>query len=129
MDFKELWENIKEKSRLIFEKVKNYILENTMMSACVAALFLVIIIAIILLCAALKKPEEVKYERPVTLTEEMLVPPSPAMMDGYNSSRVTKEAWSKEEAEEWFTVPGKKELDDLSRANDQIINEITGAAP
>lgn len=129
MDFKNLLENIKEKCRLIFEKVRDYALENTMISACVAALFLVIIIAIILLCAALKKTEEVKYERPVTLTEEMLIPPSPAMLDGYNPSRVTKEAWTKEESEEWFTVPGKKELDDLSRANDKIINEITGAAP
>ena len=49
MDFKNLLENIKEKCRLIFEKVRDYALENTMISACVAALFLVIIIAIILL--------------------------------------------------------------------------------
>lgn len=129
MDFREIWDNIKEKCRLGFEKAKDFVLENTMISACIAALFLVIIIAVILLCAALKKPEEIRYERPVTLTEEMLIPPSPAVMDGYNPSRVTKEAWTNEEADSWFTVPGKKELEDLSRANDKIINEITGAAP
>jgi len=129
MNFNKLWENVREKSRLIYEKAKEFVLENKMMSACIAALILVIIIAIILLCAALKKPEEVKYTRPVVLTEEMLIPPSPAVPDGYNASRITKEAWSNEEAEAWFTVPGTKELDDLSKANDRIINEITGAAP
>jgi len=129
MDFKDLWGNIKEKCSLIYGKIKDFVLENKMISACIAALVLVIIIAFILLVSALKKTEKPVYERPLTLSEEMLVPPSPAIPDGYNTSRTTKENWTNEEAESWFTKPGDKEINDLSRANDRIISDIIGAAP
>lgn len=133
MNIKDLWvtvcDTVKEKCSPLAVKVKDFVRENKIISICIGALILVILLAFILLISALKKPEAKKYERPVNLTEEMYIPPSPAVPDGYNPSRITKEAWTNEEAEAWFTVPGQKELEDLSRANDRLINEITGAAP
>lgn len=129
MDFQNLLQNIKDFFSNLWNKITEYVSENKMLSACIGALVVVILIALILLCAALKKPEAKGYERPLTLTEEMIVPPGPAVPDGYNPSRVTKEAWTSEEAEAWFTKPGTKELDDLSKANDRLVEEITGAAP
>ena len=44
-------------------------------------------------------------------------------------TRQTKEKWSDEQADTWFQIPGQKDIDSLEKANDNIINEITGAAP
>lgn len=133
MDIKELlgstWQTVKEKLSPIFEKLSEYIRENKMISACIGSLVVLVIISIFLFASLLKKPESKPFERNLTITEEMFVPPSPAVPDGYNPSRITKENWTNEEADIWFTKPGNKELEDLSRANDRIINEITGAAP
>ncbi len=133
MDIKEklgsTWQTIKEKISPLYEKVADYVRENKKISACIGSLVILIIIFIILFSSVIKKPEAKTYERTLTTSEEMMVPPSPAVPDGYNPSRITKENWSNEEADIWFTKPGEKELEDLSRANDRIINEITGAAP
>ena len=44
-------------------------------------------------------------------------------------SRTTEEKWSQEETDKWFTVPTEKEIENLSNANDKIINSIVEAAP
>ena len=63
------------------------------------------------------------------LTEPLSIPDGPELPKDYTASRNPKDKWSQEEAEEWFTLPSQKEIDSLSKANDNLINEITGAAP
>lgn len=122
-------ETVKEKLSLFWNKIREFAEENRVTAICIGGLSLVILVSLIILLCMAGKKESPKYQRPVTYSEEILVPPSPVVTNGYQSSRETKDKWTGEEIEPWFTKPGEKELDDLSRANDRIINEITGAAP
>ena len=63
------------------------------------------------------------------LTEELLIPEGPELHKDYNISRETKEKWDDEQADTWFEVPTEKDINSLEKANDNIILEITGAAP
>ena len=131
MDFKGIWENIKEKVSPLIEKVRDFYEENKMLSLIIAGLVALLLLCIILLIALAGK----KKETPVVpgtvleLTETLVIPDGPELPKDYTASRTPKEKWSEEEAQKWFTVPSQKEVDSLSKANDNLINEITGAAP
>ena len=131
MDFKGIWNNIKEKLTPLAEKVRNFYEENKMLSYIIAGLVALLLLCIILLIAlAGRKKEPAPVPGTVLeLTEPLAVPDGPELPKDYTSSRTPKEKWSEEEATEWFTLPGQKEIDSLSKANDNLINEITGAAP
>ncbi len=131
MDFKGIWNNIKEKLTPLAEKVRNFYEENKMLSYIIAGLVALLLLCIILLIAlAGRKKEPAPVPGTVLeLTEPLAVPDGPELPKDYTSSRTPKEKWSEEEAAEWFTLPGQKEIDSLSKANDNLINEITGAAP
>ena len=85
-----------------------------------------IILACVLPHGKKKNKEEV---RNVVLTETLLIPDGPELQRDYNISRETKEKWSDEQADLWFEVPTEKDINSLEKANDNIISEITGAAP
>lgn len=131
MDFKEIWKNIKDKLSPLFEKIRSFYEENKMLSYIIAGLFALLLLCIILLIVLTGK----KKEAPVIpgtvleLTEPLAIPDGPELPKDYTASRTPKDKWSEEEAQEWFTVPSQKEIDSLSKANDNLINEITGAAP
>ena len=131
MDFKGIWENIKEKLSPLVEKARGFYEENKMLSyiivGLVALLFLCIILLIVL--TGKKKEPNVIPGTVLELTEPLAIPDGPELPKEYTASRTPKEKWSQEESEEWFTVPSQKEIDSLSKANDNLINEITGAAP
>ena len=131
MDFKGIWENIKEKVSPLIEKVRDFYEENKMLSLIIAGLVALLLLCIILLIALTgKKKEPVVVPGTVLeLTETLVIPDGPELPKDYTASRTPKEKWSEEEAQEWFTVPSQKEIDSLSKANDNLINEITGAAP
>lgn len=131
MDFKGIWENIKEKLSPLIEKVREFYEENKMLSYIIVGLVALLLLCIILLIALTgkKKEPEVIPGTVLELTEPLAVPDGPELPKDYTASRTPKEKWSEEEAEEWFTVPSQKEIDSLSKANDNLINEITGAAP
>ena len=131
MDFQEILDNIKEKASSIFDKAKEFYEENKMLSYLIAALVALLILCIILLCvlAGRKKEHEVIPGTVLELTEPLASPDGPELPKDYTASRTPKDKWSTEDAEEWFTVPTQKEIDSLSKANDNLINEITGAAP
>ncbi|MCF0241127.1 MAG: hypothetical protein HUK25_00725 [Treponema sp.] len=130
MDFQGLIQNIKEKAQNLWSRVKDYVIENTVLSLAIGGLVLIIIVSVIILIVSVSKPKEsVDYTRELTLTEELLVPPSPVVPNGYNLSRKTEKSWSNEETNKWFSSPTEKEINDLSISNDRIISEITGAAP
>ena len=41
----------------------------------------------------------------------------------------TQEKWDEEQADTWFEKPTEKDIESLEKANDNIIRDITGAAP
>ena len=131
MDFKGIWENIKKKFSLLVEKAREFYEENKMLSYIIAGLTALLLLCIILLIAlAGKKKEPAPIPGTVLeLTEPLAIPNGPELPKEYTTSRTPKDKWSQEEAQEWFTVPSQKEIDSLSKANDNLINEITGAAP
>ena len=131
MDFKGIWENIKEKISPLVEKVRDFYEENKMLSYIIAGLVALLLLCIVLLIALTgkKKEPETVPGTVLELTETLVVPDGPELPKDYTASRTPKEKWSQEEAQEWFTIPSQKEIDSLSKANDNLINEITGAAP
>ena len=131
MDFKGIWENIKEKLSPLVEKAHGFYEENKMLSYIIVGLVALLFLCIILLIALTgkKKEPEVIPGTVLELTEPLAIPDGPELPKEYTASRTPKDKWSQEESEEWFTVPSQKEIDSLSKANDNLINEITGAAP
>jgi hypothetical protein len=131
MDFKGIWENIKEKLSPLVEKARGFYEENKMLSYIIVGLVALLFLCIILLVALTgkKKEPEVIPGTVLELTEPLAIPDGPELPKEYTASRTPKDKWSQEESEEWFTVPSQKEIDSLSKANDNLINEITGAAP
>ena len=131
MDFKGIWENTKEKLSPLVEKARGFYEENKMLSYIIVGLVALLFLCIILLIALTgkKKEAEVIPGTVLELTEPLAIPDGPELPKEYTASRTPKDKWSQEESEEWFTVPSQKEIDSLSKANDNLINEITGAAP
>ncbi len=131
MDFHGILDSIKEKASSIFERIRSFYEENKMLSYIIAALVALLLLCIILLSilAGKKKEPETVPGTVLELTETLEIPDGPALPKDYTASRTPKEKWTDEEAEEWFTLPSQKEIDSLSKANDNLINEITGAAP
>ena len=130
MDFKSFFENIKEKIVSLFELIKDYCSENKRNAILFGTLGASVILLIILLCCIPKnnkKSEE--SEKPVVLTETLLIPDGPEINRDYNISRQTQDKWTDEQADEWFEKPTQKDIDSLEKANDNIIRDITGAAP
>ncbi len=131
MDFKGIWENIKEKLSPLVEKARGFYEENKMLSYIIVGLVALLFLCIILLIALTgkKKEAEIIPGTVLELTEPLAIPDGPELPKEYTASRAPKDKWSQEESEEWFTIPSQKEIDSLSKANDNLINEITGAAP
>lgn len=65
----------------------------------------------------------------VTLDAPLFIPDAPALEQDYYPSRTTGTVWTSEELEEWFTTLDEKSLEELEKANDAIVSDITGAAP
>ena len=131
MDFKEIWNKIKETLSPVVEKVREFYEENKMLSYIILGLVAVLLLCIILLIALAGKKKEpaVVPGTVLELTEPLAVPNGPELPKDYTASRTPMDKWSEDDAEEWFTLPSQKEIDSLSKANDNLINEITGAAP
>ena len=131
MDFKGILDSIKEKTSSIYEKAREFYEENKMLSIIILSLVALLLLCIILLISLTgKKKEPVVVPGTVLeLTEPLAVPNGPELPKDYTASRTPKDKWTQEDAEEWFTIPSQNEIDSLSKANDKMIDEITGAAP
>lgn len=125
-------EKIKEIIDSLTEKVQSFYEENKKLSLIIASMFLVILICLILLVSLSgkekKKPAEVPGQK-LEFTERLVVPDGPALPRDYTTSRKTADKWTSEEAEPYFTIPEDKEIEALANANDNMINEMLGAAP
>lgn len=130
MDFGSFFENVKEKIVSLYERVADYCRNNKRNAILFACLFVCILLLIIIL-ASIPHSRKNRHteQKEIVLTEDLLIPDGPELHRDYNISRQTKEKWSEEQAEEWFTIPSQKDIESLEKANDNIIMEITGAAP
>ena len=130
MDFGSFFENVKEKIVSLYERVADYCRNNKRNAILFACLFVCILLLIIILASIPRSRKNRQTEqKEIVLTEDLLIPDGPELHRDYNISRQTKEKWSEEQAEEWFTIPSQKDIESLEKANDNIIMEITGAAP
>lgn len=125
-------EKIKEVLDSLTDKVQSFYEENKKLAIIIASMFVVILVCLILLVTVGKKDKKKTVEVPgqkLEFTERLFVPDGPALPRDYTVSRKTSDKWSAEEAEPYFTVPADKEIESLANANDNMINEIIGAAP
>lgn len=131
MDIKAILEKIKTKFAEIKDIIVNWVKNNKKLSIIIAALLVLMIICIIILIAVSgkDKKEDIDYQNRIELTQDLVIPKGPELPRDYTISRETQENWSEEEAEKWFTVPSDKEINNLSKANDNMVDEILGAAP
>lgn len=129
---KEFLEKIKDIFIDLKDKILDFYEENKKLSIIILSFFILILVCLILLIALSgknKKKVQKVPEQDLVLTEPLVIPDGPELPRDYNTTRKTKENWTDEEAKVWFTVPGEKEIDALSRSNDNLVNEIIGAAP
>lgn len=132
MDKPDFINNIKEKFSIMKDKVVTWIKGNKKLSLIIVSLICIMLVCIILLIIISSKnklPKDKVYEEKLILSQELLVPNGPELPRDYTISRETKEKWTDEEAESWFTVPSEKEIEGLSKSNDIIIDEVLGVAP
>lgn len=125
-------ESIKDFISSLSDKVTSFYEENKKISFIILGLILVILICLIFLVATSEKDKKKQKDLPgsnLQLTESLIIPNGPELPRDYNISRKTKDKWTEEEAEPWFTVPTEKEINSLSNSNENMVNEIIGAAP
>ena len=132
----EIVQNAIEKVKTVFSSVKNKIIElyfdNKKVFFLLLSLCFIIFLCIVLLIFIPKEKKESQnstIQNHLELSEKLLIPNGPELPKDYTFSRKTKEKWTEEEAQVWFTEPSQKDIDSLSKSNEKMINEITGAAP
>lgn len=128
MEFSNFIENFKKKLHSLKETIINLYKENKKITLIIAVLFCAILFSIIILINYPKKEKNIE-EQNIVLTEELIIPKGPELPKDYNINRKNKENWNKEDSEKWFTIPTEKEIEDLSKSNDKMIEEIIGVAP
>ena len=129
MNFKEFFENLKEKIVSLYQLIVDYCHDNKRNAILFASLGACIILLIIILASIPHGKKNTEIQKTIVLTEDQLIPDGPELHRDYNISRETKEKWSEEQADTWFEVPTEKDINSLEKANDNIILDITGAAP
>ena len=130
MDFKGFFENLKEKIVSLYELVRDYCSENKRNAILFASLGAsVLLLIILLICIPKNKKDKTVQEKQIVLTETLQIPDGPEIHRDYNISRQTQDKWSEEQSETWFEKPTERDIESLEKANDNIIRDITGAAP
>ncbi len=131
MDIKAFFEKVKEKIVSLFELIRDYCQENRRNAILFASLGArLLLLLILLICIPKgKKKDKAAAPREIVLTQDLLIPNGPEFDKDYNISRQTKDKWSDEQTEEWFEIPTEKDILSLEKANDNIVSDITGAAP
>ena len=130
MDFKGFFENLKEKIVSLYELIRDYCSENKRNAILFASLGAsVLLLIILLICIPKNKKDKTVQEKQIVLTETLQIPDGPEIHRDYNISRQTQDKWSEEQSETWFEKPTERDIESLEKANDNIIRDITGAAP
>lgn len=118
----------------VFSEIKDFFSDRTkrIVVICSLLIFMTLCAVIILISEgnnSTSKKTAQKIQRTLDLEKELLIPTGPEVPDEYVTSRKTKEAWSDEDCEKWFTVPGKTEIKNLRTSNSKMADDILGAAP
>ena len=139
MDFGSIIESVKEKitelTESLSEKIRDLMETNKTLFFAILGMIFAILICLILLIFIIaggsgkKDKNKGIPETTVMGTETPVIPDGPKLPKDYNISRPAKDRWTKEESEEWFTVPSEKEVESLSFSNDKVVNDILEAAP
>jgi len=120
----------------IKDTVSNFVHDNTKMIVAIVSIILLLVSSTIIVgivqCSQTPKtvkPVVIAPDNSYTLVDDLYKPESKPLTEDYYLSREQKDNWSEEEFNQWFTLPDDTILDDLSDANNKIIEKITGAAP
>lgn len=130
-----LLEKIKATFSLVKNKISEFYNENKRLFFIFSGLIFVILICTFLIIFIPKgnqkeKKQQILYsQEKLQLSEKLLIPDGPELPKNYTFSRQQKEKWNEEEAQPWFTTPSQKDIDSLSKSNNNMIDEIIGAAP
>lgn len=105
--------------------------KKIILAACAALVVIVAIAFVVLLTQRPtgKEAKAVPAQKPLELNDTLLIPAPQALSHEYITGRVTGEKWSSEEAQKWFTTPSEKQLLDLGKINNHIVQEIVNSAP
>ena len=97
----------------------------------ISALLVLFVLAALIIIFIQSSPEKPKnYARnEIILNGSPQIPDSTKIEKDYYPSRVTENTWSGEQIKEYFTPAEGKIIKELESANDQIVSDITGAAP
>ena len=123
IDFSEIFANAKD----FFKEKKN----AAIITIVLVILFLLsLIVFAVQSCSQNSKSKTVRIEElPLVPDQKLLLPEGPSIPDGYALTRPPQEKWTKEESQEYFTMPDEQELKNLEYSNDKLIEDILGATP
>lgn len=126
MSFNELITKIKN----FFSKILSYLQENKKRTLIILISLLLLLLFILIISYCIKNlGKESNYKQQLYFSEELLIPEGPQTNEEYKVTRQTNETWSKEETDQWFTIPTTKEINILEKQNDKLVSDILGAAP
>lgn len=131
MNISDFFVNVKEKFSKIADTIVFWMKENKKLTIIIVSLLSIILICIILLVgiSTEKTKSEKVYGQELKLAHEIEIPNGPELPRDYTLSRQPKEAWSEEEVERWFSTPSETDLRGLSKANDNIVDNLLGGTP
>ncbi|MCR5613618.1 hypothetical protein [Treponema sp.] len=118
----------------IFENIKDFYRENKISAIITTVLVVLFFLAMTAFIVQSCNPEKQhkaleSTELPLEPDQKVLLPEGPSVPDGYALTREPHDKWTEEEAEEYFTLPDSNALKNLEEANDNLVEEILGAAP
>jgi hypothetical protein len=123
IDFLEIFNSIKD-----FYKEKKIV---AIISTVLISLFLIALVCVIVQTSSSpKKNKSIPREEAILVPDQkLLLPQAKTYSNEYALTREPKEKWDEEEAKKYFTVPSSKELNELEKSNDKLIDEILGETP
>ena len=126
METKEVFKNLIEKLKSLFQKIINFCRENPR-KALIAGCSVCIVILVLVLISII--PKKTEPEQVIVFTQDLLVPDEMDSEYSYDISRQTQENWTEEETEKWFTIPTPDQVEQLEKENESMISDVIGAAP
>lgn len=115
----------------LFEKIKDFFTNNKKLAIIVCLGVIIVLLLIILLISIVSSSGKKNSftDTEIILTETQMIPNGPELQNDYVISRQTKEKWSDEEVNDWFTIPTLKDVENLGKSNDSLIIDLLGNAP
>lgn len=116
----------------VVENIKDFYREKTLPAILISIVIVLFILALVVFvvqgCNSSKKTASVQ-DTLLVPDQDLMLPDGPSIPDGYALTREPKEKWTKEESQEYFTMPDSQQLDNLEYSNDKLIDDILGATP